>query len=157
MTRASLLSACLLLAHCSPTPVSPPNGNATTTPAAMASPEPSPGASATTLSTCLPGLPGAFVPCQFLGRWRGVEGMVLVVSKARRDGGYRLEMQWDLDHHGTFTAAPVGEPAAPGLVFTRDGKQLTLRRTDGDATGLKYLAGKKDCLTVAPGEGYCRD
>ena len=29
--------------------------------------------------------------------------------------------------------------------------------TDGDATGLKYLAGKKDCLTVEPGEGYCRD
>jgi hypothetical protein len=28
--------------------------------------------------------------------------------------------------------------------------------TNGDATGLKYLAGKTDCLTVKSGEGYCR-
>ena len=96
--------------------------------------------------------PAAFAEQEYLGRWRGVEGMYLLISKAEA-GGYRLEMQWDLDHHGTFTAQPAGS----GLSFTRDGRTLLLRRTDGDATGLKYLAGKKDCLTVAPGEGYCRN
>ncbi len=83
--------------------------------------------------------------------------MYLLISKADRSGRYRLEMQWDLDHKGAFDADAVGEPAAPGLVFTREGKEMTLRQTDGDATGLKYLAGKRNCLTVAPGEGYCRD
>ena len=29
--------------------------------------------------------------------------------------------------------------------------------TDGDATGMKWLAGKARCLTVRVGEGYCRD
>ena len=43
------------------------------------------------------------------------------------------------------------------IVFTRpDGPQV-LRETEGKDTGLKYLADKTDCLTVKPGEGYCRD
>lgn len=86
----------------------------------------------------------------YLGRWIGVEGMFLNVTK--RDGGVKLEMQWDLDHKGSFD----GTITAEGIAFTRDGKDLVLKPTDGDATGLKYLAGKKDCLTVASGEGYCR-
>jgi hypothetical protein len=32
-----------------------------------------------------------------------------------------------------------------------------LHRTDGARTGMKWLADKRDCLTVAFGEGYCRD
>jgi hypothetical protein len=68
-------------------------------------------------------------------------------------GGVTLDMQWDLDHKGRFD----GSVTAEGLRFMRDGVAETAVRTDGDATGLKYLAGKKDCLTVKPGEGYCRD
>lgn len=88
---------------------------------------------------------------KWTGRWTGVEGMYLVVSPAAR--GYRLDMQWDLDHKGEFD----GTDAGGGIAFTRAGVRETLRPTDGDATGLKYLAGKTDCLTVKPGEGYCRD
>jgi hypothetical protein len=58
----------------------------------------------------------------------------------------------DADAAGTFK----GEAAEDGIAFTRpDGPQL-LRAGDGAATGLKWLADKKDCLIVATGEGYCR-
>ena len=51
----------------------------------------------------------------------------------------------------------IGKSAGDTITFTRpDGDQI-LHATNGMATGLKYLATKKDCLTVKPGEGYCRD
>lgn len=87
------------------------------------------------------------------GRWTGVEGTFLVISKAAGSGRYRLEMQYTLDDKGVFD----GIAAEGGIEFTRPDGTKTLRHTDGNATGLKYLAGKKDCLTVQTGEGYCRD
>ena len=89
---------------------------------------------------------------EMLGRWVGVEGMVLDVAAAGAPGRYALTMQWDLDHRGRFDGTARGDT----IVFTRDGVQETLRPTDGAATGLKYLADKKRCLTVKAGEGYCR-
>jgi hypothetical protein len=89
----------------------------------------------------------------WVGRWTGVEGTYLVVSKGKDAGTYKLEMQYTLDDKGSFD----GKATADGISFTRPDGQQTLRATDGDATELKWLAGKKDCLTVKPGEGYCRD
>lgn len=90
----------------------------------------------------------------WVGRWVGVEGMYLDIAKAEGGGGkYKLEMQYDLDHNGTYN----GTSTEDGIKFTRADGTYTLHHTDGDATGLKYLAGKKDCLTVKQGEGYCRD
>lgn len=86
------------------------------------------------------------------GRWVGVEGMVLTVGGGGRPGTYTLTMQYDLDHKGVFAGTASGD----GIAFIRDGQSLMLRPTDGAATGLKYLAGKTDCLTVKSGEGYCR-
>lgn len=89
----------------------------------------------------------------WIGRWTGVEGTYLVISKAALPDRYRLEMQYTLDSKGSYD----GTGTAQGIAFTRpDGKHV-LRASDGDATGLKYLAGKKDCLKVKDGEGYCRD
>lgn len=94
----------------------------------------------------------AATQADYLGRWVGVEGMYLNVA-AKPQGGVALDMQWDLDNRGKFD----GSVTAEGLRFERNGVAKTLVRSDGDATGLKYLAGKRDCLTVKPGEGYCRD
>ena len=59
----------------------------------------------------------------------------------------------DADQIGTFE----GQATAEGISFNRgDGSQL-LRAGDGEATGMKWLLEKKDCLVVATGEGYCRD
>lgn len=86
------------------------------------------------------------------GKWVGVEGMYAVVTLAE-PGRYRLEMQSDLDTKGSYD----GADSAAGIAFTRGDEAVTLRAGSGDDTGLKYLAGKNDCLVVSPGEGYCRD
>ncbi|RYY26048.1 MAG: hypothetical protein EOP62_11230 [Sphingomonadales bacterium] len=89
----------------------------------------------------------------WVGRWTGVEGTYLNITKAALPDHYKLEMQYTLDSKGTYDGTGTKE----GITFTRpDGKQL-LAASDGDATGLKWLAGKKDCLKVKDGEGYCRD
>ena len=138
------LAALMLVAGCSQPPATTANGNGvslggggsnTATPVdAAATPTPTP-------------------PDQsaYLGRWIGVEGMYLTVS-AKPGGGVSLDMQYDLDHHGRYD----GSVTAEGLRFIRNGVAETAVRTDGDATGLKWLAGKTDCLTVKQGEGYCR-
>ncbi len=95
---------------------------------------------------------GTMATTEYLGRWTGVEGMYLVVSPGTTPGNYTLEMQYDLDNK----AVVQGRATAAGIVFERGGKPMTLKPTDGAATGLKYLDGKTDCLTVASGEGYCR-
>ncbi|ABF52919.1 hypothetical protein [Sphingopyxis alaskensis] len=86
------------------------------------------------------------------GKWTGVEGMYATITPAG-PGQYKLEMQSDLDTRGTYD----GTDSEHGIQFTRGGEDLTLRRASGDETGLKYLAGKTECLIVKPGEGYCRD
>lgn len=89
----------------------------------------------------------------WIGRWTGVEGTYLAISKGTAPGRYRLEMQYTLDANGSYD----GVAAPDGIAFTRPDGNHVLRASDGDATGLKYLAGKKDCLKVKDGEGYCRD
>lgn len=93
---------------------------------------------------------------QWVGKWIGVEGLNLTIAKddSIGRGHYLLTMQYglDADDAGTFK----GEAAEDGIAFIRpDGPQL-LRAGDGAATGLKWLADKKDCLIVTTGEGYCR-
>jgi hypothetical protein len=93
----------------------------------------------------------------WVGKWIGVEGLVLTIEKDPGGslGRYRLANKWSLDDEasGTFD----GVATAKGIAFNRPDGAKELVASDGNATGLKYLAGKKDCLTVAPGEGYCRD
>ena len=94
----------------------------------------------------------AKVEADYIGKWVGLEGLVLDV-KAKPGGGVTIENQWTLDDKGIFE----GSVTAEGLRFMRNGEAITATPSDGDATGMKWLAGKKDCLTVKPGsEGYCR-
>lgn len=87
----------------------------------------------------------------WLGRWNGPEGTYLQLDA---DGGGRYGVRIkDLDAERRFPAT-VKDGA---VQFERDGKQESIKATDGDATGMKWLAGKRTCLTVHPGEGYCRD
>jgi hypothetical protein len=126
------LTSLLALAACTQAP--PPTSNATLTPEPIAAPT----------------FPAAR---DYVGRWTGVEGMVLDIAATDRPDRYRLTMQYDLDNRQTVVARLNGRD----LEFERDGRTRRLIPSDGWATGLKYLAGKKDCLTVAFGEGYCRD
>lgn len=89
----------------------------------------------------------------WVGRWRGVEGLNLVVARGEAPGRYRLDMAYSLDDRGVFD----GVANDAGIAFTRPDGPQTLRAGDGEATGLKWLADKEDCLIVKAGEGYCRD
>lgn len=86
----------------------------------------------------------------WLGRWNGPEGTYLQLD-ATGGGHYEIRIK-DLDAERTFQG--VGKDG--GIHFERDGKPESIKATNGDATGMKWLAGKSDCLTVHPGEGYCR-
>jgi hypothetical protein len=145
---ALLLATTAILAGCSaPLPVA----NNTTAVAVNGTQEVMPSEGAT-LPPANDTTASAKTEADYLGRWIGVEGMYLTVA-AKPAGGVTLDMQWDLDNKGVFD----GSVTAEGLRFTRGGVTETAVHTDGDATGLKNLAGKTDCLTVKPGEGYCRD
>ncbi len=90
----------------------------------------------------------------YLGRWVGVEGMVLNIA-AKPGGGVTMDMRWGLDRD--MVGKLDGSVTAEGLRFMRNGVAETAVMTDGKATGMKWLADKTTCLTVKPGEGYCRD
>ena len=93
--------------------------------------------------------PGAATDA-WLGRWNGPEGTYLELAGA--NGAYEVTIK-DLDAARTFTGAATGDR----VEFLRDGVTESIRATNGDATGMKWLAGKTRCLTIKPGEGYCRD
>ena len=94
---------------------------------------------------------------QWIGRWAGVEGLFLDISKDEPagPGHYLLEMQYglDADQRGTFE----GQTTAEGIRFNREDGQHLLRAGDGETTGMKWLLEKEDCLIVKTDEGYCRD
>jgi hypothetical protein len=84
------------------------------------------------------------------GRWTGVEGTYLEISGG--NGSYEITIK-DLDTARTFKGSAVGDH----IEFQRDDARESLRATNGDETGMKWLAGKTNCLTIKAGEGYCRD
>lgn len=97
-------------------------------------------------------MPEALDVTAWSGKWTGPEGLYVTITPGP-DGKIGLEMQSDLDTKASYE----GTPAADGISFKRGEETLTLKKATGDETGLKYLAGKKDCLMVKSGEGYCRD
>ncbi len=86
-----------------------------------------------------------------IGKWTGPEGTFLDIA---RDGEeYKITIA-NLDGPQTYPAKAADE----AIIFERDGKTETIRSTDGEGTGMKYLADKIDCVVVAVGaEGFCRD
>ena len=84
------------------------------------------------------------------GRWTGPEGTYLAIAGA--GGIYEITVK-DLDAARTFNGSAAGNR----IEFQRDGVMESIRATNGDETGMKWLAGKKNCLTIKTGEGYCRD
>ena len=86
------------------------------------------------------------------GKWTGPEGLYVIITPGT-EGKITLEMQSDLDTKGSYE----GTATAGGISFKRGDEMLTLKQATGDETGLKYLAGKKNCLMVKSGEGFCRD
>jgi hypothetical protein len=87
---------------------------------------------------------------QWLGQWNGPEGTFLRLEGGK--GTYKITIQ-NLDGPRTYQGSAVGAQ----IQFDRNGVKETIRATSGAETGMKWLSDKSDCLTIRPGEGYCRD
>ena len=88
----------------------------------------------------------------WVGKWVGVEGLAIDIEPRGAAGRYRLTVHL-LDGVEQF----AGEADGDVIRFDRNGKPAVLRHVTGAETGLKWLAEKKDCLMIEPGEGFCRD
>jgi hypothetical protein len=94
--------------------------------------------------------PESRVTDKWMGRWNGPEGTYLVLSR----NGHKVSILIkDLDNVKNYQ----GTAAADSIAFVRDGKTETIRAGNGEQTGMKWLADKKDCLVIRTGDGYCRD
>lgn len=122
-----------------------------TAPPPAASPSPSRADASTPSARATPEGAAIADTRSWAGRWLGPEGTSLNLI-AQNDGNYQVAIR-NLDGERSF----AGQATASGIAFERDGARETIRATDGDATGMKWLAGKKICLMVRAGEGYCRD
>ncbi|SDD29092.1 hypothetical protein SAMN05444678_111101 [Sphingomonas sp. YR710] len=86
------------------------------------------------------------------GKWIGVEGLVLNIQPAGERGRYVLSVTL-LDGTKSYDGVADGNV----IRFTRDGRPESIRAATGDETGLKWLAGKQNCLMIKQGEGFCRE
>ena len=88
----------------------------------------------------------------WIGKWIGVEGLMLDIQSAGEAGHYVLSVTL-LDGTNSYDGTADGDM----IRFTRNGRPESIRAATGDQTGLKWLAGKQDCLMIQQGEGFCRD
>jgi hypothetical protein len=86
----------------------------------------------------------------WLGRWEGVEGTSLELSR-RTDGDLLVKIS-SLD--GDMSVRGVVKGDVVEIYHLSQPRKIRLG--NGEATGLKWLAGKTECLILAEGEGYCR-
>lgn len=127
---------------CSGTPEVKPPVSPTPSPAASASPAASPTGSPVAAST---GKADALV-----GRWPGVEGTYLNVSK--KADKYSIEIA-NLDGPKTYEGTAKGDV----IEFTRNGKTETIKAASGAETGIKGFEKETSCVVVTKGkEGFCK-
>lgn len=88
----------------------------------------------------------------WVGKWIGVEGLVLDIQPAGERGRYMLSVTL-LDGTKSYEGTAEGDM----IRFTRNGRPESIRAATGDQTGLKWLAGKTNCLMIQQGEGFCRE
>lgn len=86
------------------------------------------------------------------GKWTGPEGLALDIQPGAAPGRYTIAVTL-LDGTNSYEGAAERDV----IRFTRNGEEETIRAATGDETGLKYLAGKQDCLMIEQAEGFCRD
>lgn len=136
MRLVAIVTLALTVAACSPQPAETPASSAAESAAVSL---------ASHLAVSAPA-----VASDYAGKWQGVEGTSLEITP--QGDAYRIIVT-NLDGPREFT----GTAADGGIQFMRDGATLVIRKGSGEETGMKWLAGKTNCVVVAANEGYCRD
>ena len=84
------------------------------------------------------------------GKWPGAEGSFLNVTK--KGEKYSVEIKTG-DKTDTFDGVAKGD----SIEFKRKDKVETIKAATAEETGMKWLAGEKNCVVITKGsEGYCR-
>jgi hypothetical protein len=155
MRRSILLvlfvAAIGVLGACTNTPdVTKPAPNAAPSPAATAaSPAASPAVNPS-VDPKAPTAPSAKVTA-LEGKWPGVEGTSLNITKNGEK--YKVEITGADKKTETFDGTAKGDL----IEFKRKDKVETIKAATAEETGMKWLAGEKNCVVVTKGsEGYCR-
>jgi hypothetical protein len=86
----------------------------------------------------------------WIGKWNGPEGTFLEIAGG--NGSYTITIQ-DLDGPKQFQGKRNGNE----ISFERNGTTEVIQSSNGVDTGMKWLAGKSNCLRIRQGEGWCRD
>ncbi len=84
------------------------------------------------------------------GQWNGPEGTFLMITGSQ--GQYEITIQ-NLDGPISYNGSSVDHQ----IEFERKEVKEIIHPADGAGTGMKWLVDKKNCLTIRPGEGYCRE
>ena len=150
MRRSLLLvlfvAAVGVLGACTSTPEVKPVPNVAPSPAAPAA---SPAVSPSVDPKAPAAAPSAKVTA-LEGKWPGVEGTYLNVTQ--KGDKYSVEIK-NLDKAETFEGIAKGDT----IEFKRKDKMETIKAATGEETGMKWLAGEKNCVVITKGsEGYCR-
>ena len=150
MRRSLLLvlfiAAVGVLGACTSTPEVKPVPNVAPSPAAPAA---SPAVSPSVDPKAPAAAPSAKVTA-LEGKWPGVEGTYLNVTK--KGDKYSVEIK-NLDKAETFEGIAKGDT----IEFKRKDKLETIKAATAEETGMKWLAGEKNCVVITKGsEGYCR-
>lgn len=85
------------------------------------------------------------------GLWFGPEGTSLTLA-AKENSKYLVTLE-SMD--GVIKKFE-GVAGPDYIQFDREGVQERIKATDGEGTGMKWLADESNCLTIKEGEGYCR-
>lgn len=86
----------------------------------------------------------------WIGKWNGPEGTFIEISGGK--GIYEITIQ-DLDGPKKFQGTGKDDQ----ISFERNETTEVIRASNGVDTGMKWLAGKSDCIRVSSGGGWCRD
>lgn len=87
----------------------------------------------------------------WLGKWIGVEGNTLTIEATGVKGAYAIT-EVTLDGPKNY----VGTSAGDHIAFVDGAASGSIKAGTGDETGLKWLAGKTNCLVIESGRGFCR-
>jgi hypothetical protein len=87
----------------------------------------------------------------WIGKWIGVEGNFLDIQAGLAPGVYAIT-EGTLDGQKSY----VGAAKDMTIEISDGGKTLAINAGKGEESGLKYLAGKTDCLIIESGRGFCR-
>lgn len=135
------------LGACSNTPEVKPPTSPTPVPVASTSPVGSPAASPATSPVASPGVSKVDA---LVGRWPGVEGAYVNISK--KGDKYSIDIA-NLDGPKTFEGTAKGD----AIEFLRNGKTETIKAASGAETGMKGFEKETNCVVVTKGsEGFCK-